>query len=88
MCLCQEFEFENETFLTLFTGVRVMSWSKNCPNCMSMRVYLPWRWETSAWTTMETRRGLGRGFPPTPRKRGREMAAGQRDKHLSFPVHN
>ena len=61
--------------VTLFTGVRVRSWSKNCPYCISMSVYRPCRCETSAWTTIETRRGLGSGFPLKARKRGREIAA-------------
>ena len=29
---------EKKKSLTLLTGVSDMSWSRNCPNCMSMRV--------------------------------------------------
>ena len=62
-----------------------MSWSRNCPYCISISVYLPWRCETSAWTTMDTRRGLGRALPSWARNRGREMAAAKpRKPHLHF----
>ena len=52
-----------------------MSWSRNCPYCISIRVYLEWRWDTSAWTMIDTRRGDGNGFEPTDLNLGREMAA-------------
>ena len=65
----------------MLIGVSVMSWSKNCPYCMSMRVYLPCRWLTSACTTMDTRRGEGSAFPLSlERKRGREMAGNRQEE--------
>ena len=66
---------ETNAVITLLIGVRVMSWSKNCPNCINIKVYLPCRWDTSAWTTIETRRGLGRAFPLRERNLGLDMAA-------------
>ena len=38
-------------------------------------LYLEWRWDTSAFTTIDTRRGDGNGFEPTDLNLGREMAA-------------
>lgn len=79
-------EFRKLLCRTLLTGVKVMSWSKNCPNCISINVYLPWRWDTSACTTTETNLGEGKAFPLKERKRGLEMAESKQSTlvHVTF----
>jgi hypothetical protein len=63
------------------TGVKVMSWSRNCANCINMRLYLLCRLLISAWIVVDTSLGDGSGMPVTELRRGRFTSE---NKHQPF----
>ena len=67
--ICPVFQLNLFT-VPICTGVKVMSWSRNCANCISMRLYLLCRLLISAWIVVDTSRGDGSGPPVTELRRG------------------
>jgi len=56
-------------------GVNVRSWSKNCANCITIKLYRLCKLLMSAWMVVETSRGDGKGAPVTDVNRGWDTPA-------------